>query len=250
MTLQYSHLSPAVSLNLTLNVRACDFWEPIVFGPPRFSTRARLHSLARKRRGYSQSAGRSNTISRVVPRSHTDFLSNYRHNRIWLLIVCVLVSFQKVPEPAAAGASSQPHDSERRDAFKSCELLPFAFSFAGFVLLLRPDVSVCSSFIHCFPPLLTSAAQVLLQAGDKSCDRDRRVRERQSGDAIPGYLFILHANAQVLNHLTSRFPDVPSVCLSFSLSSPQWNINKLFCLRSLFKKRTHRGLIVCIVLGD
>lgn len=85
-------------------------------------------------------------------------------------------------------------------------------------------------------PLSFTAAQVLLQAGDKSCDRDRRVRERQSGDAIPGYLFILHANAQVLNHLTSRFPDVPSVCLSFSLSSPQWNINKLFCLRSLFRE--------------
>lgn len=159
----------------------------------------------------------------------------------------MLVSFQKVPEPAAAGASSQPHDSERRDAFKSCELLAFAFSFAGFVLLLRPDVSVCSSFIHCFPPLLTSAAQVLLQAGDKSCDRDRRERERQSGDAIPSYLFILHANAQVLNHLTSRFPDVPSVCLSLSLPHSEILTNCFVCGPSL-GKRTHRGLIVCIVL--
>ena len=73
--------------------------------------------------------------------------------------------------------------------------------------------------------LLTSAAQVLLQAGDKSCDRDRRERERQSGDAIPSYLFILQANAQVLNHLTSRFPDVPSVCLSLSLPHSQILIN-------------------------
>ena len=104
-----------------------------------------LHSLARKRRGYSQSAGRSNTISRVVPRSRTDFLSNYRHNHIWLLITCVLVSFQKVPEPVA-GASSLPPWLREMRRIQSCELFfflcVFSFSVILFSLFFSPLLQV------------------------------------------------------------------------------------------------------------
>lgn len=67
------------------------FWKD--FFPP-FGTLS-VHSLATPR--LKSISGYSNTISFVVPWSHIKCLSNYQHNHIWLLIVCVLVSFQKVP---------------------------------------------------------------------------------------------------------------------------------------------------------
>lgn len=81
-----------ISAETELKEVSLSFWKAFF---SRLLGTQRVHSLAAPRlksiRGYS------NTISHVVPWSHIKCLSNYQHNHIWLLIVCVLVSFQKVP---------------------------------------------------------------------------------------------------------------------------------------------------------
>lgn len=128
----------------------------------------------------------SNTISHVEPRSHDKLLFNYQHNHIWLLIVCVLVSFQKVPQLAGCARDGfLLHDSEGESFF---------FFYWGTILR-----SVCafSLFLTAFPPLClrinSLVVWMILQANHKSCNCEHNwERVRQSAAAVSAYLFIPH----------------------------------------------------------
>lgn len=111
------------------------------------------HSLAAARQ--QSISGYSNTISHVVPRSCTKLLSNYQHNHIWLLIMCVLVSFQKVPARESdfyfLKSEGDLMDLVRHIwnvPFRTC-VFSFRMSLDSFLLLLT-YVSLYPSFIYYF----------------------------------------------------------------------------------------------------
>lgn len=185
-----------------------------MFPLPLYGTQS-VHSLATTRR--KSISGYSNTISHVVPWSHTKFLSNYRHNHIWLLIMCALVSFQKVPVLAGCvGAWFLLMYSNR--AHLHCASLFFQFMF------------YCS---RCFSLSLSIYYLTLLT-----------LWVRKTGCCCFFYLCIHAARKHILNHLTSRL----QTSLSVSLSRPHRKILINCFVFGSSLKQIHCGFTVCIIL--